>query len=102
MKTLVGAVLLVLFASAAEAISIDGCKPYIGTFSVADGGILTVTIVKIDSKAVTPYTEQLANPVTGKEAEAVVKRGAVQFEGHVDKKSGRLFVHWDSLKGATP
>src|SRR6266568_1769374 len=94
------AILVLSFAIAlsAPATKIDGCPPYIGTFNVAETGLLTVTIVKQDDKAVAPHTERLANPLRGKDAEALVRRGAVQFNAHAGKDSGRLFVHWESLR----
>ncbi len=102
MKKLVCAVLLILFASSAGATAYERvlCPPYVGTFSIVESGVLTVTIVKRDDKPVAPRTEQLANPLRGKEAEAMVRRGAVQFNAHVDKDSGRLFIHWDSVKSS--
>ena len=73
------------------------CPPGTGTFQMTDAG-LAVTIVKENGKAVTPHTELLAN--AGKDAEAVTGCGFFVFNSHVDKESGRLFVHWETLKPA--
>lgn len=75
----------------------DRCPPYVGEFRVSPTG-LVVTISKEDDKAVSPHTELLANPLSGSEAKAVVERGTVQFNAHVDRATGRLFVHWESVK----
>jgi len=87
---------IILFAVTASAIHIDGCRPYTGTFTRGDTG-LTVTVTQENDKAVAPHTERVANPP---ENNALLNRGAVRFEGHVDKATGGLFVHWDTLKSA--
>jgi hypothetical protein len=100
MKKVVLAVFVILVASSLFALpGTDRCPPYIGTFHLA-ARHLTVTIVKINDKDVTPRSEEIANPLGGVEAEAVAKRGAVQFNAHTDEKSGHLFVHWDSIQPA--
>jgi hypothetical protein len=73
------------------------CVPYVRRF-VATEHCLTVTITKENDNPVTPHTELLSNPLSGKEAEALTKRGLVQFKAHVEKDSARLFVHWDTLR----
>ena len=104
MKNLVFTILLGLFATSftyASPWEIALCPPFVGTFTI-ERGALFVTIVKENDKAVRPHTERLANPPAGKEADALSKRGAVQFNAHVDKESGRLFVHWETVKSARP
>ena len=73
------------------------CPPYVGTFGAGESG-LTVTIVQENDKPVQPRTEQLANALSGEDAKAVVARGRVQFNAHIDKDSGHLFVHWETLR----
>ena len=92
---------LSVYAPAAQSSEFDTtiCPPYVGTFNAGETG-LTVTIVKEHDQSVRPHTERLANPPSGKDAEAAVARGRVQFNAHIDKESGRLFVHWDSLRTA--
>jgi hypothetical protein len=104
MRRLAPAVLVVLFAFSFGVIPLQAtlyeqllCPPYVGTFNNTPTG-LTVTIVKENDKVVVRHTEELANPLKGKDAEAAVKRGAVQFNAHIDKDNGRLFVHWESLQ----
>ena len=75
------------------------CPPGTGSFTMTNAG-LAVTVVKEDGKSVTPYTELLANPLTGKDAEAVTGCGLFVFNSHVDKETGRVFVHWETLKPA--
>ena len=75
----------------------DRCPPYVGEFHILRTG-LVVTISKEDDKAVSSHTEQLANPLSGLEAKAVAGRGTVQFNAHVDRATGRLFVHWESVR----
>jgi hypothetical protein len=75
------------------------CPPGTGSFTMTNAG-LAVTVVKEDGKPVTPYTELLANPVTGKDADAVTGCGLFVFNSHVDKETGRVFVHWETLKPA--
>ena len=75
------------------------CPPGTGTFQMTDDG-LVVTVVSEDGKSVKPHTELLANPLTGKDAEAMTARGLVQFNSHIDKASGRVFVHWETVKPA--
>jgi hypothetical protein len=102
MKKLALTIVLALFASStiASPWDVSLCPPYVGTFAAVERGVLAVTIVKENDKAVTPHTERLANPLHGKEAEALIRRGAVQFNAHVDKKSGLLFVHWETLRAS--
>jgi len=85
---------IVLIAVTASATHINGCVPYTGTFARGDTG-LTVTVTLENDKAVAPHTERVANPPADN---ALLNRGAVRFEGHVDKASGGLFVHWDTVK----
>ncbi|HEX7137879.1 MAG TPA: hypothetical protein VF219_08540 [Vicinamibacterales bacterium] len=74
------------------------CPPFVGTFHTV-GRTLMVTIVKENDKVVPPRTVDVANPPGAKEADALVRRGPVQFNAHVDKeKGGAYFVHWDTLK----
>ena len=101
-KRLVIAVLTFLFAAlAAQATMYEAvlCPPYVGSFHSSDSG-LTVTIVQENDKTVVAHTELLANPVTGADAEAIVRRGEVQFNAHIDKNSGRWFVHWETVHDA--
>ena len=102
-KLVLGIVMLlfILSLSSAQAGPYDRllCPPGTGTFFIDDGR-LAVTIVKENGKPVTPHTEQLSNPLTGKDAEAVTAQGLVVFNSHVDKESGRLFVHWETVKQA--
>lgn len=76
----------------------DRCPPYVGKFHMA-GSSLNVTIARRADKAVTPpQTEELANPPESAVAEALAKRGSVEFEAHVDADSGHLFIHWESVR----
>ena len=91
--------LFVALAAHATAYEEVLCPPYVGTFHSSNSG-LTVTIVQENDKAVAAHTELLANPVTGADAEAMVRRGEVQFNAHIDKESGRWFVHWETVHNA--
>ena len=97
----VGIALLLLNLSPLQATAYEEllCPPGTGTFTMTNAG-LAVTVVKEDGKPVTPYTELLANPVTGKDADAVTGCGLFVFNSHVDKETGRVFVHWETLKPA--
>jgi len=91
------AMILLTVSASATLADIQLCPPYVGTFSRGDGG-LTVTITRERDKAVAPHTEHVANPPAEKDAGALLSRGAVQFNAHVEKESGRLFVHWETLR----
>ena len=95
----IGLVALSLWTPPAQAglWSAPQCPMYVGTFNTGEAG-LTVTIVQENDQDVAPRTEPLANPPGGKDADATVKRGRVQFNAHVDKESGRLFIHWESVR----
>ena len=98
----IGAVLLLSFSLTATAQAdppIGRCIPYIGMFHMTSAG-LVVTVSKEDDKQVKPHTERIANPPASIDTDHLVKRGTLQFEGHIDKESGRLFVHWKSLQPA--
>jgi hypothetical protein len=73
------------------------CPPKTGTFTMTAAG-LAVSIVTENGQPVTPHTELLAN--VGKDADAVTGCGLFVFNSHVDKESGRLFIHWETLKPA--
>lgn len=96
MKNVMAILAILLLAVTAGATHIDGCAPYTGTFSRGDSG-LTVTVTQVNDKAVAPHVERVANPPADN---ALLSAGAVRFEGHVDKATGGLFVHWDTVKAA--
>ncbi|HEX2059693.1 MAG TPA: hypothetical protein VHK90_03050 [Thermoanaerobaculia bacterium] len=76
----------------------DRCPPYAGRFQRGDGANLVVTIVRRNDQPVPPHDAFVANPPKPAEAETWVKKGDVEFNAHVDAESGRLFIHWESVR----
>jgi len=95
--TVVLAVILLAVSVSATLTDQQLCPPYVGTFSRGDGG-LTVTITRERDKTVAPHTERVANPPAEKDVAALLSRGAVQFNAHIEKASGKLFVYWETLR----